>query len=691
MNLKALGIGIGAVLGVLILAVVLFFVFFPKELAAREAERRIEEATGRELTLGQNIDVSFWPALGFSVDQASLSNPEGFSAADPFLAADRIVFAVKVMPLLGGRIEVRQLTFEGAQLRLAAKADGAANWTFPTEQSAPQQQTTIEDLRLDDVRLSNGLISFQGADGAAPMTLENVDASLALTSLDQPASIEAAFDYRGERLDIASEIGLPRGVLEKGQTPLTARVRSGPLTAELDGSFNAADGALAGRLEANGASLRRLLAWMGSPMGEGGGFGAFRIAAQMAHAGQETTLTDAALTLDAITARGRIALITQENKRLRIDGALSAGMVDVNPYLPAPAAVQGAAQAGVEVDTAWPTTPLDLSGLRALDANLNLTLEGLKFQRMTFANVALALRVANGAADARLSRISLYEGGGTARLIADGSGAAARIAVELDAQNIQAETLLRDAIGFDKIAGRGRLRASLVGAGATQAALMRSWNGALSFNFNDGQWKGVNLAQVARTVQQALTGQATGAASATDFAELSASFAVSNGVAATQDLRLLNPLVRLEGQGLIDIGGQTIDMRIAPRAVRSLQGQGGDAAVAGLGIPFRVSGPWPRVRFAPALGDVVQNELRARMGGVLGQAQSGGGLGALGDALFGRTPAAPSPSTGETPAATPAESATPATPTTPSPEQRARDALGGLFGTRPKEEPAPTP
>ncbi len=52
--------------------------FFPKELAAREAERRIEEATGRDLVLGNNIEISFWPALGFSVDNASLSNPDRF-------------------------------------------------------------------------------------------------------------------------------------------------------------------------------------------------------------------------------------------------------------------------------------------------------------------------------------------------------------------------------------------------------------------------------------------------------------------------------------------------------------------------------------------------------------------------------------------------------------------------------------
>jgi len=78
LNWKWIGIGVGGFVGALALAAVLFVAFFPKELAAREAERRIEEATGRDLVLGNNIEISFWPALGFSVDNASLSNPEGF-------------------------------------------------------------------------------------------------------------------------------------------------------------------------------------------------------------------------------------------------------------------------------------------------------------------------------------------------------------------------------------------------------------------------------------------------------------------------------------------------------------------------------------------------------------------------------------------------------------------------------------
>ncbi len=624
--------------GVLVLAAILFVVFFPKDLAIAEAERRIEAATGRDLSIGGDVELTFWPALGFSAEQMSLSNPEGFEASQPFIAAERIVFAVAVMPLLRGDIEVKQLILEGAAFNLVAKADGAANWTFPIEDTA-EDQTTLEDLRLDEMRITDSTISFQGADGAEPMLLSDVDADLALDSLDQPAHLNAAFGYRGERLDVQADIGLPRAMLEKGETPLTAhRQHAAPLTAEFGGVFNAETGALTGALEANGASLRRLMAWIGSPMAEGGGFGAYRLAAQMAHEGDTTTLTDArdpprrhrdARAPDAGNAGKRTPA---HHRRAQLRPASISTPICRRRR-------RAARAAGLKSNTAWSTDPLDLTGLRAFDADIALNVGALKFQRMDFTDVAMALRVANGALDARLSRISLYGGAGTARMIADGAGATPRIAVELNAQNVQAEALLRDAIGFDRISGRGRLSASLVGQGASQAAIMRSLDGAAAFNFNDGAFKGVNLAQIARSVQAALSGTAVGADAETDFAEMAMTLSISNGVAATQDLRMLNPFVRLDGQGLIDIGGQSIDMRIAPRAVNSAQGQGGDAGLAGLGIPFRVSGPWSRVSFAPALGDVVQNELRSRAQSILRDQPAGSPLAALGEALFGRASA----------------------------------------------------
>lgn len=685
---KVLGISLGAVVGVLVLAAVLFVAFFPKELAAREAERRIEEATGRDLQLGGKIDISFFPALGFSVEQAQLSNPQGFESDKPFLAAKRIVFAVAVMPLLRGDIEVRRLILDGAEINLAAKRDGSANWTFPTEQTS-NQETTIEDLKLDDVRLIDSTITFQGAEGDPPMMLSDVDASLSLASLDQPGNIDAQFTYRDERLTANAEIGLPRAVLEKGETPISAELKGEPLELTLsNGAFNTATGAIAGQFEARGGSLRRLMAWIGSPMEQGNGFAAYRVAGAMRHEGDTTALTNATLSLDQINATGALSLIAQENGRLRVTGALNTATLDLNPYLPAPAQGQG----GVSTNTAWSTDPLDLAGLRALDAEISFAIGSFKFQRMTFSNVAMAMRIANGALDARLTRIALYGGSGTARLIADGSQATPRVAVELNAENVQAEPLLTDAIGFDKIVGRGRLQASLIGTGRSQAAIMRSLRGSSSFSFNDGQWKGVNLAQVARMVTAAVSGSQVGAGGgATDFAELSATFQVADGVAATNNLRLLNPYVRLEGAGLIDIGAQTLDMRIAPRAVNNAQGQGGDASVRGIGVPFRISGPWSRVSYRPALEEVAQTQIQQ----ILRQQGGDNPLGALGDALFGRQTTT---TTEEAPAETPQQPAQQQQQQQPAQQQRPRNPLEEILRRaqqgqqqEEKQEPAPTP
>src|SRR5262249_3609642 len=114
--LKWLGIILGALVGLVVLAAVLLYFFFPKQWAIQEAERRIEAATHRELTIGGNVNLTFFPALGFSAQRASLSNPEGFDANTPFLAADRIVFAVAMMPLLSGHVQVKQLIFDGAEV-----------------------------------------------------------------------------------------------------------------------------------------------------------------------------------------------------------------------------------------------------------------------------------------------------------------------------------------------------------------------------------------------------------------------------------------------------------------------------------------------------------------------------------------------------------------------------------------------
>ena len=61
----------------------------------------------------------------------------------------------------------------------------------------------------------------------------------------------------------------------------------------------------------------------------------------------------------------------------------------------------------------------------------------------------------------------------------------------------------------------------------------------------------------------------------TDLTELSAFFRIQNGQAATDNFKLIGPLVRVTGAGTADLGAKTLQFRVEPKVVLSLQGQGG--------------------------------------------------------------------------------------------------------------------
>ncbi len=68
-----------------------------------------------------------------------------------------------------------------------------------------------------------------------------------------------------------------------------------------------------------------------------------------------------------------------------------------------------------------------------------------------------------------------------------------------------------------------------------------------------------------------------------------------DGVASLGEFHLSSPLVRATGSGALDIAGQSVDLRLEPRAVASIEGQGGAGDLSGLGVPLRISGSWGAV------------------------------------------------------------------------------------------------
>jgi len=197
--------------------------------------------------------------------------------------------------------------------------------------------------------------------------------------------------------------------------------------------------------------------------------------------------------------------------------------------------------------------------------------------------------------------------------------------------------LLRDMAQKDVLEGRGDVTADVQGAGPTVAAMKKALSGSARVQMKDGAIKGINLAESARNAKAALGGKQAKAdpTQKTDFSEAGASFAIKNGVAHNDDLKVQSPFVRIGGAGNLDIGNNAIDYLAKATLVATSKGQGGRdvSQVAGVSIPIKLSGaldnPDWHVDYSALLGSAA--------GGVTDTVKKGaGGIGSAVRGLFKR-------------------------------------------------------
>jgi AsmA protein len=244
--------------------------------------------------------------------------------------------------------------------------------------------------------------------------------------------------------------------------------------------------------------------------------------------------------------------------------------------------------------------PVDLSGLKGLNAKGKLQIGALQVQGLKLANLKTEVNAANGKAEIGPHSAALYEGSLAGTLSLDGN--ANRVALKETLSNIAIGPLLRDFAEQDRVEGRGNVSLDVTAAGKTVNALKSALAGTAKVHLRDGAIKGLDIGGLLRKARTALgsdASQATDSKEKTDFSELSASFVIKNGVARNNDLDLKAPLFRVSGAGEIDIGRQTINYVVKASVVATAQGQGGRELeqLAGVTVPVRLSGPLADVKY----------------------------------------------------------------------------------------------
>ncbi|MEZ5954065.1 MAG: AsmA family protein [Hyphomonas sp.] len=574
---------------------------------------------------------------------------------------------------------------------------------------------TAPAIRFETLGLKSGLIdmSYTGGlalgdvptlDGALKALLPNTGELVKQMGVDIPA--EAAL----EKLQIAGNL---KGAADALSLTGLNVVHTGAL---LNGSYTGnvglgGDGSINGEVDASSNELRALLAAADVEMEPGDTLQTFSSKGAVTGTFKKFTFNGLTLTLDGIKATGNAGM-DLSGERPRLTGTLDMGALDLSPFL-APADQEKKPQQPMQ---AWSKEPLDLAGLKAVDADLDIRTTTLTLGNVKLADARIESKLSNGKLDANLPSFQTFGGTWAGRLSLDASAARPALSFDMSGQSVVISSLLGTLAGFDKLTGTGNFTVTGASSGNSIDEIMRALDGKVSTKLSDGALKGLNVAQLVRSadsLRQALT---TGSLqnldfaavlspqAETDFTSFDAVFNIQDGVAQVDLMKLLNPVLGIDGTGQINLGGQSLDLRLATAIDKKGQGTGSVVQLNGIPVPVRLSGSWDKLKVSPdftgiqnALAADLGSQIRDGLSGQLGGSDAGSVIGDI-IGLPGKKET-PADSTG-TPATAPPTD-TPETTTPAEPEQpksledaakdaardAAKDALGGLFGTKKKTEP----
>jgi uncharacterized protein involved in outer membrane biogenesis len=166
-TVKILSVLVG---GIMVLAGGLFAVWLsinPNDYRERVAAA-VKQSTGRDLILG-DVHLSVFPRVALVFGPGSLGNRPGAGGREPLLIFDHAAVRVRLIPLLGKRLEVKRVAIDGLNVRVGSEGEGAAGTWVGRVQFELNPDTPPGRLRFEAVN-AGGL--YNGAGGGPPVHCE---------------------------------------------------------------------------------------------------------------------------------------------------------------------------------------------------------------------------------------------------------------------------------------------------------------------------------------------------------------------------------------------------------------------------------------------------------------------------------------------------------------------------------------
>jgi len=585
----------------------------PMESIAAKVREQVKIATGRDMDfIGATL--MFWPNIGVEMTGVTLSNPP-WAKEKNMLALGRLDIALALQPLLQRRIEVKRFVLDAPVIHLEIAENGKKSWDFTKEKPALAEQeeggeaaagmTKGFDFKFGPSKVNNGKLTLTNRQNGSSSTLGDIDITVTLPDLKSSLQLQGALTYRKKRVDLLLDLVKPGDFAEGNASPGRMNLKTDDLSVKAAGVLATQGELFSGAVEADVASLAKLLAWVGGGQKRKLPFEKISFNSALRASKTDITLKKAELTFDEIRARGNLNVGFAGKPD--IFARLSVNKLNLNRFTEGKEEPgSGAGPAEDRPQEGWDAAPIDLSGLKSVNADLELKTEGFTVNAVEVGPGLLTVQLQDGHLHFKSSEASLFEGKFSSDLTINAKAAPATMSFAFNMNGVQARPVLTNFAKFKKLSGTADAAVSVTSIGNSQKSLISNLNGHGSVVFKKGALEGIDLVNIAQLVQKRLADINVGAGK-TDFVELGGAFTVHQGIADNADLKMKGPLLQASGKGSIDLPRKYIRYRVIPVLTASSAVE----SASGLAVPVDIQGPFSNIQvkpdFAAALQGVIQH------------------------------------------------------------------------------------
>jgi uncharacterized protein involved in outer membrane biogenesis len=183
--------------------------------------RMVEDATGRKLSLGGDVNFKFGFAPALVVTDVALANVS-WGSQPQMVEIEKLQAEVRLLPLLFKDLDIEYIRLVGVKVLLEKGPDSQGNWDFPagSNSAGSIEAFNPKALEVDQVSIENLHLTFRGNRAGSPAQFTLASLEMIRQENEDALTLDLKSGFNGQPLTLSGKTGRIHDVFGHRRFPL---------------------------------------------------------------------------------------------------------------------------------------------------------------------------------------------------------------------------------------------------------------------------------------------------------------------------------------------------------------------------------------------------------------------------------------------------------------------------------------